>query len=116
MSKQSIYNMLASKAEPVKVELATIKPAQALALLKNIEKELITSESAINPALQKFIAALRDAEKKIQSIDSDLSTTIADAKQLGIDDYNQIPGIGESIKLIQQLTQSVKRLRMIYIP
>ena len=97
-----------------KVELAAIKPAQALVSLKKIDDELRSMENTINSAQQKFLQALKSAEAKVDAIDSDLSFTIADAKQLGITDYNQIPDMGDSIKLIQRLSQVINGMRKMY--
>jgi|LauGreDrversion4_2_1035121.scaffolds.fasta_scaffold105201_4 hypothetical protein len=82
MSKQSIYNMLASKAEPVKVELSLVS-------------ELITR---VQESKEK-VKSLRDAEVKLLNI-FDEATRLA--KDLDVE-------YGGALSLTNVITKSIER-------
>jgi hypothetical protein len=95
MSKQSIYNMLASKAEPVKVELALVgemnKIASQAAELQKQAYPMINALNEISFVLDKAIKLISE-EKKLYQKGSSLGYEFASkAEDLGMnarDDKN----------------------------
>jgi PP-loop superfamily ATP-utilizing enzyme len=78
MSKQSIYNILAAKAEPVKVEFS---------IVNEIRQEL-ENDSAAKDALTKVFEAEDLYEKSLQNqkqIMAKIEKGIQIAKELGVD-------------------------------
>ena len=87
MSKQSIYNMLASKAEPVKVELALIDDLDKLSnnvkqIASDHRNDIVKLKDAIQKLLASFISTFY-AGKTQQSID--LLTAIRNAEKMATD-------------------------------
>jgi ADP-ribosylglycohydrolase len=80
MSKQSIYNMLASKAEPVKVEFALIDDikAETAEASKGAIRAIDLVNKARNPA--------QEAKTKSLKLLLKIQRTIVSAKELGAND------------------------------
>ena len=114
MSKQSIYNMLASKAEPVKVELALVdelktrlaESKKAIASVKQSEKALLD----LFDTAAKFASDLQSEYGVSMSlnnvIDRSIERTQIAAKELGVD-FNSINEVKQLQSIQQELLKSL---------
>jgi hypothetical protein len=89
MSKQSIYNILAAKAEPVKVELAGINDVVNELKNWNLSPALSLVGEAVKQ-LDKASIAARKLQSESEQRLKDLQTFIQKAKEIGIEtsEYN----------------------------
>ncbi len=84
MSKQSIYNMLASKAEPVKVELGKVQDISDLYLkAKKIIDDADTEKSKLASMYSNALIILE------LNIDAQVQSALKAATELGADDIVQ---------------------------
>lgn len=83
---QSIYNILAAKAEPVKVELFSIDEAdQAAAYLEEIAVDLITLKKSMQANMRKIESMTQDGVGQFKDLLSATAEIEKIAKQLGVD-------------------------------
>ena len=107
MSKQSIYNILAAKSEPVKVELT------ALSDLKDLAAQAAAASLKAGTGLDSVITGLAQARKIANTGLSQARRAVAVSKDLGIDtaEFEKLEQMfsrwyddyENSIKLVQQL-------------
>ena len=103
MSKQSIYNMLASKAEPVKVELGYIEDTRALLdKADQIFRQATGQAMRASEAFDEAEKAYQEAVKKV----AEMEQFVKDAAERGFPQENLKPTIQ---KMKQQAEGSVKK-------
>ena len=109
MSKQTIYNILAAKSEPVKVELAGINDVVNELKNWNLSPALSLVGDAVKQLDKASIAARKiqsDSEQRLK----DLQTLIQKAKEIGIEtsEYNGFLAMAQAH--VKRASDAAKRI------